>query len=298
MKQRCYRFDVTRNSKLTEVAYLSGLAMLLAAVGCHHPDRDQQSSPSTSATTSTDDAAPASLPSATDASAAREDAGSGSDHIRDVARPGGAASLRWQTLPLPDASLQVAAISYDRAARTVAELNAELALVDVANAQAPTLLGTAKIAVDPDACDAPTGNDDDAPELALDLAPYRITDQERAIGVRVTCHQTFPAGEASRSELVLFARSAASAKASLEDVFRISVADHEEQRGPGDAIDELATVSVLPRKTAGHFDLSVRRTTTIASLDATAGRPAKTRVATMRFVWNGSRYVASTEAGK
>lgn len=276
-------------SKLIGILCVLALA---ANFGCHEADRDHEPSTPSSA---------ASIPSSTlvipttDAATTSIDAGSASDRIHEIARPGGAATLRWQVRAMPSASTQVVVLSYDGAAQTLAMLDAEIALVDISNA--PLLLASGKIQPDSEACDEPESAEGTASNFELDLAPYRITEHERAIGVRLACHQTFGAGEASRKELVLFARDPANAK-SLHEIFRTSAEDHEEQRGPGDLIDDTTTVSVQPQMTAQHFDLSVRTTTVISSLDSASTRPASTHVKTTRFVWDGSHYVVAKNTGK
>ncbi len=157
------------------------------------------------------------------------------------------------------------------------------------DAGAPTRAAEGRIAVERADC-TQTAGPADGPTAVLDLAPYRLDAATTAIGARVTCGRTFPAGEGVATTLHLLRPSGGA----LTEVFRATVEDHDHQRGPGDELDVLATVAVEPARRAakgapaGLADVVVRRTTSRSRIGESA---APTRTTTVeRFAWDGARY--------
>jgi hypothetical protein len=157
------------------------------------------------------------------------------------------------------------------------------------------LLAKAKLDLGKVACrndsGEPAGGEDRAPELQLDLAPYGITADRTAIGVRFTCFNTFPAGEGSETRLLLIdVRPPA-----LRQIFDAQVAHTNFDRPTGNETTSAAVLSVQREQHEGYFDLSVRTTTETVGSDPesfpnTAQR-AMQRTELVRFVWRGDRYV-------
>lgn len=134
------------------------------------------------------------------------------------------------------------------------------------------------------------GKEGTACEVVLDLAPYRIGDNEFAFGIRWKEDATFPAGENNAVKLRLWRVDAGKLKKILET----SMEDSDEQRGPNDASEMKCTVSVSGEKTLDHFDLVKRCGGTSGPLvEDPEDRPAKvTKKISSRtlFRWNGSMY--------
>ena len=144
-------------------------------------------------------------------------------------------------------------------------------------------------------CDLPqdglySGRDGTACEVVLDLAPYRIGDNEFAFGIRWKEDETFPAGENNSAELRLWRVD----KGKLQEVLETRMEESDEQRGPNEGSNTNCTISVSGEKTLAHFDLVKRCTGSSGPLvDDPEKRPAtdtkKTSARTI-FRWNGSNY--------
>jgi hypothetical protein len=137
----------------------------------------------------------------------------------------------------------------------------------------------------------PAAGDDRAPEFALDLGPYTLAPDSPAIGVRFTCFNAFPAGDGSETRLLLLELR----DGALHQVFDEAVAQTNFDRPTGNQTSSDGVVSVRREKQDGHFDLSVRTTTKTVGSDPesypkTLRHPID-RTETVRFVWNGTRYV-------
>ena len=124
-------------------------------------------------------------------------------------------------------------------------------------------------------------------ELNLDLAPYRITSTEIAIGVRTKYHGVYPAGESDSEGLALFQV----AGNRLAKIFSENMQDSSEERGPNEMLSSTNVLRVGPTKTAGHFDLVlVRHNRVEPLLDDAGSPPPKSTLEKRKFVWNGSAY--------
>ena len=135
-----------------------------------------------------------------------------------------------------------------------------------------------------------SGRDGTACEVALDLAPYRIGDNEFAFGIRWKEDATFPAGENNSIELRLWRVDTGKLKKILET----RMEDNDEQRGPNDESDTNCTVSVTGEKTLDHFDLVKRCAGSSGPLvEDPEDRPARVtkKISTRTlFRWDGSKY--------
>jgi hypothetical protein len=135
----------------------------------------------------------------------------------------------------------------------------------------------------------PTAGDERVPELALDLAHYRIAPDRTAVGVRFTCFRTFSAGEGSETRLLLFEQ----VDSSLRPIFDERVAGSNFDRPTGNETTSVGVVSVERAMHEGHFDLKVLMTTKTVGVAPTTS-PAKASDAGERvertYVWQGGRY--------
>ncbi len=123
-------------------------------------------------------------------------------------------------------------------------------------------------------------------DFHFDLAPYRITLTETAIGVRTKIHSIYPAGESDSENLTLFAIDAHH----LKPVFNEEMAGSYEERGPNEMLTSKATLQVGPQETGDHFDLfMLEHDRTDKLVEDGGGHPGKS-LARRRFAWNGSTY--------
>lgn len=257
--------------------------VVLAAAACGRSGDARVAEPnatSTATPTPTAHSIPAPTPLPTPNDAARDlrsdglaAAGFGAGDARDDVRswggsPGGAVALRVERSAIDEsgghATLRVVAL-----ARAGGALRAS---------------HSATFTVDRPDCVEGNGPAD-APTALLDLAPYRLDSETMAVGVRVTCGRSFPAGEGSRTTLHLLRPNGAA----LERVLDVTVEDHDHQRGPGDFRKATAVV-ILEPKAGRPADLVVRHTIETGRLD----EPEKPKRATKveRFKWDGARYRA------
>ena len=122
--------------------------------------------------------------------------------------------------------------------------------------------------------------DDEAPTLALDLAPYAIAKGKTALGVRLQCHNSFPAGDGVETRLALFEIAENSI---LRKIFEASVDWDNHDRVGGDSNTE-GIVIVQKTAHAGYFDLLLQTTVTRDS------DPPEKRTEKRLYVWSGDRY--------
>lgn len=122
--------------------------------------------------------------------------------------------------------------------------------------------------------------DDEAPTLALDLAPYAIAKGKTALGVRLQCHNSFPAGDGVETRLALFEIAENSI---LRKIFEASVDWDNHDRVGGDSNTE-GIVIVQKTAHAGYFDLLLQTTLT-RDRD-----PPEKRTEKRLYVWSGDRY--------
>ncbi|MBV8962812.1 MAG: hypothetical protein JO068_21130 [Hyphomicrobiales bacterium] len=125
----------------------------------------------------------------------------------------------------------------------------------------------------------------DCPAMHLDLAPYRISPTETALGLRTKTHEVFPAGESEAEKLTLFRILGHT----LKPIFSAEMMYSDEQRGPGDLTTSESTLQVSEQKTSGYFDLVLVETTRSEKIfDTNYSRTKRTQ---RRFSWQGGRYV-------
>ena len=135
-----------------------------------------------------------------------------------------------------------------------------------------------------------SGKDGTACTVVLDLAPYRIGDNEFAFGIRWKEDQTFPAGENNAEELRLFRFDAGN----LRKILETRMGDSDEQRGPNEGSEAKCTLSVSGEKTLDHFDLVKRCTGSsgplMDDLDNTSPAATKKSRSLMIYKWDGAKY--------
>jgi hypothetical protein len=124
--------------------------------------------------------------------------------------------------------------------------------------------------------------------FTFDLAPYRITPTETAIGIRIQVHDIYAAGEGDDETLTLFNVTGHQ----LTPIFSEEMSGSFEERGPNEMNTSKSTLQVTQQKTKDHFDLLLvdHNVTERLLSDSTAGHPGK-HLVKRRFTWNGSRYV-------
>jgi hypothetical protein len=135
------------------------------------------------------------------------------------------------------------------------------------------------------------GKDGTACSVALDLAPYRISESEFAIGVRWHQDETFPAGENNAEVLRLWRLSAGM----LSKILDTQMRDSDEQRGPNEESEERCTLNVSETKSLGYDDLVKKCTSVTGPLmddpDDRQDRPTRSSSIETLFKWDGSKYV-------
>jgi hypothetical protein len=131
---------------------------------------------------------------------------------------------------------------------------------------------------------------DDCEDMRLDLAPYRISASETALGLRTTIRSVFGAGESEAEYLTLFAISG-DRRDALRPIFSHAMSVSDVQRGPGDMTTLETTLRVSDHLTAGHFDLLLAESSRRDKIGGSSGATVK-RVE-HRFLWQGEGYVAA-----
>jgi hypothetical protein len=134
----------------------------------------------------------------------------------------------------------------------------------------------------------PSPNGDLCTEFDFDLAPYRITPTETAIGVRTKYHSFYAAGEGEYEELALFDLVGHE----LRQVFSEEMSSSMEERGPNEMDSSKSTLQVTTQKTKDHFDLLLVDHNRVETLtDGPSTNPPGRTLAKHRFIWNGTVYV-------
>jgi hypothetical protein len=127
-------------------------------------------------------------------------------------------------------------------------------------------------------------------EMRLDLAPYRISPSETALGVRTKVHAVYPAGESDEEALTLFAIKGDT----LKPIFSHDMASEASERGPNDMITSSSKLRVTDHQTAGHFDLLLIERIQVEELvhrdDDARPKDRSERTERRRFVWRGDGY--------
>jgi hypothetical protein len=216
--------------------------------------------------------------------------------IRALARPDLGDSTRnsldweiaeWSSMPETLVALSARPV---QPAEPVTRLEPHIALLSVSGGTLRRL--AAGIAVlDKTNCDNTSGGppDEARPKIALDLARYDLAPGQAALGLRLRCHNAFPAGEGSETRLILFVIEGAD----LRQVFSETIDWNDVQRGPDEATESHGVLVIDARQHRGHYDLLLKSKIERSSLGLREPQPPPRRSAiTKRFVWNGSRYRA------
>ena len=122
------------------------------------------------------------------------------------------------------------------------------------------------------------------PSIWLELAPYKISRSETAIGVRLKCAFYAPGARGTSIRLFLFRQQ----EKALEGVFAADVAFDNDDRIAHEEQVSHGIVLMQPTMTKGLFDILLRSNITISSADD--DKPARKRVESERFISNGKRY--------
>jgi hypothetical protein len=169
-------------------------------------------------------------------------------------------------------------------------------LVATAKSDAPDALGKdchELPKVEKDSGDTPADQDTSTDgtycqAFTFDLAPYRLTPAETAIGIRTQSHEIYPAGEGDDEDLTLFSITGHQ----LKPVFSATMSSSSEERGPNEMLTSKSTLQISQQKTGDHFDLLLVDHDDTEKLvsDASGGHPGK-HLVKRTFTWNGSAYV-------
>jgi hypothetical protein len=161
-------------------------------------------------------------------------------------------------------------------------------------------------------------DDDRAPNFELEPSPYEIAREGRAIGVRYSCSENWPAADTDEEFLYLLE----STGKRLRQVLEAQIGFRHYDRPMFTDTSGIGTLSALPEAgKAGYFDLVLRMSTTIenqnperrsetpaapaapaaraatdATTDETEATEKSVHEATQRFTWDGARYRALAAA--
>ena len=131
----------------------------------------------------------------------------------------------------------------------------------------------------------PAGGWSDAPKFALDLGACEVTPGQTAVGVRLTCMYTFPAGQGIETRLYL----AELKDGTLRQIFEAMMAREDFQRPAATWGTTHGVLAVQPTQHAGYFDLELRSEFNLRYENPEAGKPSQ-RTRTERFVWIDNHY--------
>ncbi|HET7540023.1 MAG TPA: hypothetical protein VFK05_09125 [Polyangiaceae bacterium] len=164
------------------------------------------------------------------------------------------------------------------------------ALVRVA--EASIVRQKARCPNEPDSPDFPP-DEDRVPDFKLDLGPYQIARESRAIGVRYSCSETWPAADADDEFLYLLEPLGKQ----LRQVLEAQVGFRRYDRPAFTDTSGIGTLSTVPeRAKGGYFDLLLRMNTTVEKTNPTAPPDARdttqksSHETLRRFTWDGTRY--------
>jgi hypothetical protein len=185
----------------------------------------------------------------------------------------------WRARPCSAVALTFRAVSPKSAP---AELSAHLFLVEKARGKS-TLVATSPINLDDASCMRDPGwEPEHPPSFKLDLADYRITAGETAIGTRFTCDFQAPGAEGTVTRLYLFRQEAGTLSKILAENVELSQYD----RVANEYVDSHGILIMQRTQTSGVFDILLRMT------DVFRSESGKTRKKTreQRYQWKGSQY--------
>jgi hypothetical protein len=135
------------------------------------------------------------------------------------------------------------------------------------------------------------GGWEEAPKLALDLAAYDIAPGQTALGIRLTCMYTVPAGDGVDTQLLLLELK----DGHLRQILETSVGRNNFDRPSENRSTTTGVLVVQREQHAGYYDLQLREKIQIESeADPAIAKNAHSlseRSETKRFIWNGDHYV-------
>jgi len=115
-------------------------------------------------------------------------------------------------------------------------------------------------------------------EPAIDTAPFRLSETERAFGLRLRSTITLKTSAETQAALVLFRLH----ERRLQQVLALQSGTEEDTYGSGECVRTLA-LRVEKTKTAGMFDWTTRTSSKTGKLPCT--------LETGTYSWDGARYV-------
>jgi hypothetical protein len=132
--------------------------------------------------------------------------------------------------------------------------------------------------------------ENDCKDFSLDLAPYKVTSDLTAIGVRWKQYSEYPAGESNSKILQLFLLK----DTTLIKIFESTMELSATQRGPGELLTKKCILNISEKKTKEHFDLEKVCTKKVEALleNINASKiPPIINKETTRYVWDGNKYI-------
>ena len=204
--------------------------------------------------------------------------------VRALCASGAAAARTWHTAPWKQQPNSIVALSFlpvpptadPKAAQPqvclVAGDEGKLALV----ARGPVLIGDTE-------CGNLPAAPSDPPSFELDLAPYVLAAGSTALGVRLSCENTFGAGEGGQSRLYLLERQGER----LVQVLDEEIGWFSHDRVASSYAEAKGVLVIQKRAHDGHFDLAIHLNVTRESEGGRALKQNETR----KLVWQKDHYV-------
>lgn len=128
--------------------------------------------------------------------------------------------------------------------------------------------------------------------LALDLAPYAISENQIAIGIRWSRHDYFPAGESDSKMLRLYVQT----DKSLRQILELNMGTDSTQRGPNDDIQTKCILKIGKVKHFEYFDLShscKTRVTPLVNEDEVTNKNEKSEITEIKkntlYIWDNAK---------
>lgn len=185
----------------------------------------------------------------------------------------------------------IVALSF-RSTDATSGLKPRVALLEV-HAAKLTLIASGSLGMRRAECEnEPNGASADA-HFELDLAAYVIGPSNPAIGVRFSCHHSFPSGEGTETRLSLLELRGHA----LREVLDERIAWSSDDRVSGRTTEGAGGVLVQATAHGSHFELTLQTTVTSRAIDSGDDERARVaeqppRIESKRFVWAGNRYAA------
>jgi hypothetical protein len=273
-------------------AGLLGCASLAACRTPSHPSKASGGTPSSvalpvlasSGAGELRDAATPPADARADAPAMVEPALESDGSVRAVCAPGADSQRIWHVSAWHAGSPKIVALSFSPVSPTDDPKLAkpELCVLE-RQAEKLTKLAGGSVRVGETECSNMPPAPSDAPSFELDLAPYVLAPGNTALGVRLICQNSFPAGEGGQSRLYLFEQQGARLAQVLDEEIAWSNHDRVGRRDT----DAKGVLVIQKSEHGGHFDLSI----TMSELtEPFEGAPSK-KTETRKLVWKTDRYV-------